>query len=109
MKYDYDTDKKRITELVMKQACSFNEIKLVESINSLRLSEILHGLEKEGSIYSMWKHEKFLKNNKPYTKMQQIYLFSDSLQLSNKQGNIVSAMKPCRTIKSRMCNNAKRK
>jgi hypothetical protein len=32
----------------------------------------------------------------------------NKLQLSNKRGNIVSAIKSCRTINSRMCNNAKR-
>ncbi|AJW71750.1 hypothetical protein NADRNF5_2076 [Nitrosopumilus adriaticus] len=109
MKYDYDTDEKRIIKLVTKQPCSFNEIKLVESINSLRLSEILHGLEKEGSIYSMWKHEKILKDDKPYTRMRRIYLISNLFQLSNKHDNTVSAIKPCRTINSRMCNNANRK
>lgn len=35
------------------------------------------------------------------------YLFN-KLQLSHKQGNFVSAIKPCRTINSRMCNNAKK-
>lgn len=109
MKYEYDTNKRRIIKLVMKRACSFDEIKLIEHVSSSQLSEILLDLEKKGLLYSIWKHEKFLKKNKPYTKIRRIYLSSDLLQLFHKWDNIVHAMKSCRTTNSRMCNNAKRK
>ncbi len=109
MKYDYDTDKIQIMRLLEKRACSFDEIQLVVKLDLSNLSRIIIDLEKDGLIFSVWKCEKLSKNNRQYTRMRRIYLISNSFQLSHKQGNNVSAIKPCRTINSRMCNNAKRK
>ena len=108
MKYDYDTDKMKIRRLLMKRACSFDEIQLVVNFSLSKLSELIIDLEKDGLIFSIWKYEKFSKNNKPYTRMRRIYLISNSFQLSYKQGNTVSAIKICRTINSRRCKNEKR-
>lgn len=76
-------------------------------------------LNTKGLLMSMNYDESRCKTSHPLSKDEKnkiislfvIFLFNsfNKLQLSHKQGNIVSAMKSCRTTNSRKCNNEKRK